>query len=64
MTHDEMIQVIRDHQAGHAIQKRFVGAEWKSWDDDPKPVWNFAACEYRRKLEPRCVKFVEVVEDE
>lgn len=52
MTHDEMIQVIRDHQAGHVIQRRFVGDK-ANWQDDPNPIWNFVDLEYRRKPEPR-----------
>ena len=51
MTHDEMIAVIQAHKYGKVIQSydNYMGM----WIDLPYPYWNFSACEYRVKPDPK-----------
>lgn len=51
MTHDEMIAVIRAHQQGKLVQALDVYRG--IWVDLTFPYWNFSACEYRVKPDPK-----------
>jgi hypothetical protein len=52
MSHDEMIAVIAHHQNGGKVEYR-GRSEITWWPVMSDPLWNFAAHDYRIKLEPR-----------
>lgn len=52
MNYDQMIEVLQAAKAGKAIEWQWIG-ETGGWKVAEKPLWDFTACNYRVKPEPR-----------